>query len=81
MVCNYMMVLFGIAAISIIATSIRLYKYRMMLDIQYRAMVADIERQQKELNKDLSWVDRRCRELDSREDRIRQKEKELNFLP
>lgn len=80
MICDYLIIMCCVGIVSVIVCAVRLYKYRMILDMQYRAMVDDIMSQQHEINKDLAWLDKKCRELEKREDRIRQREKELNFL-
>lgn len=58
----------------------KLLQYRKSIDLQYQIAFNELEKRARQLDKDEKWLDAKTRQLEVREDRIKQREKELNFL-
>ncbi len=76
----YLLLINVACAISIFINGSKLRKYRADIDSQYKAAFIELERRNKELDKYEKWLDKRLHEVETREDRLAQREKEIRFL-
>lgn len=77
---DYLMMICICASFVVAISGHKLLKYRRTLDVQYQIAFSELENRAKQLDKDEKWLDTKARQLEVREDRIKQREKELNFL-
>lgn len=77
---DYLMIICICFSLVVAISGHKLLQYRKSLDVQYNIAFNKLEKRAKQLDKDEKWLDAKTRQLEVREDRIKQREKELNFL-
>lgn len=77
---DYLMVICICTSFVVAISGHKLLQYRKTLDMQYQIAFSELEKRAKQLDKVEKWLDAKLKQLEVREDRIKQREKELNFL-